>query len=49
MNKKECGGIAIQEADDELLGKFVVVRTGDISVDDVVRIGRFLGCIEEKR
>lgn len=44
------GDIAIQEhVDYHAGGKFVVVSACEVSCDDVVRIGRFLGILEEKQ
>ena len=40
--------IAIQTTKDEVMGEFLVISAYQISCDDLVRIGKFLGVVEEK-
>ena len=38
--------LAIQEQMDPKLGRFIVISAYEVSCDDIVRIGRFLGVIK---
>ena len=40
------GEIALQISRDDKMGKFLVISSQDMSPDDIVVLGRFLGVIE---
>ena len=40
------GDVALQISRDDKMGKFLVISSQDMSPDDLVVLGRFLGVIE---